>query len=381
MVSLTRKLPILILVCLLSSQSWGFQILAATTKACHEKMLLGVFGQGSAGFIGDGNPSVQNILTMFFQKAEQFGVPQDRGTQGFIQEMHKRFGWHQYSQAERFVLASFIAGVRSPDTRGFSIVDINQVRSIHVRDDDQDQHTLRTSKDDEPNGSAPAIQAAVSRLYQSFTKGQEAWNTNPLRSQQWTFAFYGEHEVKVFDPAYQLGIVAHTIQDSYAHAVRNDSLQIVTLLNYVDLMLGGHSKQRDGPGHSDRMDRCDADGNSFDQLRINEARIQVAQFYNAAQTILASNSTDYSSLQTITNNIFDFVSGCDVSNDYCGSSWYAYAGSEVTKPLLSGCGLVVPKDFSQMGRGNPQASTVFLLLLMPLLFALLLRFRKGLTTA
>lgn len=379
MVSIKRVLILGLLF--LSTPSWAFQILAATTQPCHERMLLGVFGQGPGGFIGNGTPSVQTLLNLFVQRVEQLGVPQDRGTQGLMREMNKRFLWDGRSEAEIFVFSSFVAGVRNPDTRGFSIVDINQVRSIHVRDDDQDAHTLRQSKDDEPNGSSQAINDTVTRLYKNFTAAQQAWASNGFTKQRWTFAFYGEQEVNVFGPAYQLGLIAHAIQDSYAHAVRDDNLKIVTVLNYVDLMLGAHRKERDGLGHSDRMDRCDAEGSSFDQLRINEARVRVAEVFNAAENILANNLSDISSLQTIVGQIYDFRSGCDISNDFCGSSWYAYATSEVTKPLLSGCGLVIPKDFSQMGRGSPQASTVFLLLVMPLLMALVLRFKKGLFTA
>jgi hypothetical protein len=380
-----------------AAEANAFKILSALTEGCHENITLAALGQPTNGFNGDSLPSVAPMFARFVARAELEGIPQDEASRGLRRETARRYGWGNMSEAAQFVLSSFIAGVRAPDTGGYSIVDLSQIRGSHIRDDQQTAHFLRRQNDDFAAGDLSAIQDAKSRLSDLSSQVLNTWasSNSAQRRERWTFAFYGEKDVTVFSPAYDMGLIAHAIEDSYAHALRDENdLKIIAVENYLDLVRDRYDGTRDGPGHSERLDQCNVH-DSFDLPRIDAARKSTATVFNALDAAMATNGTDVTGVNSAFDTTFAYKAGCDVSNQYCDGLWYRKAKEEISEPYEVGCGLVAPVahhngDSGPTGPGSISADLLetrisisasllrnamvfFMLVLLPVGFALRLR--------
>ncbi|CAN5661541.1 hypothetical protein BH10BDE1_BH10BDE1_27410 [soil metagenome] len=381
----------------------AFKILSALTDGCHENITLGALGQTTAGFNGDGLPSVAPMLARMVARVESEGVPQDDASRGLRRETARRYGWGNLSEAMQFVLSSFIAGVRAPDTGGYSIVDFSQIRGSHIRDDQQPAHFLRRKEDNNAAGDVSAIQDGVTRIQNLGALVLSTWSSSgrAQRNERWTFAFYGEKDVTIFAPAFDMGLMAHAIEDSYAHALRDENdLKIIAVENYMDLVMNQYDGTRDGPGHSERLDQCNVH-DSFDLPRIDVARKSTAKTFLALDAQMALNGTDLTAVTAVFDDIFAYKAGCDLSNQYCHGLWYQKAKEEISEPYEIGCGLMAPishhhdHDGSSTGPGSlttdvlntrvsisasllRNAMVFFMLVLLPLGVALRLRCKNKL---
>ena len=353
----------------------AFKILSALTDACHEKITLGALGHERGGFLGDGLPSTTAMLARMAAKAEITGIPTDEASYGLRRENARRYGLGNLSLSEQYVISSFLAGVRAPDTGGYSIVDFSRIRGSHIRDDEQSAHFLRRKLDDGPQGDQAVILETTNRLTDLANHALSQWSSagGQTITARWTFAFYGERDVRVFAPAYYLGLIAHAIQDSYAHALRDDAdMRIIAVANYLDVVMDGYSSGRDGPGHSERLDQCN-EHDAFDLPRIDAARRDSARVFAALDTQFAVDGLDTSAFTATLQTIFDYKSGCTQENSYCGGLWFKKSIEEISEPHEIGCGLVK----SQTHDDHHQSQQIIMLLglFAPILIALFLRNR------
>lgn len=365
-----------------TNQAHAFKILSALTDPCHEKITLGALGHERGGFLGDGLPSTAAMIARMSAKAEADGIPTDEASRGLRREIARRFGIGNLSEAEQYVISSFLAGVRAPDTGGYSIVDFSQIRGSHIRDDEQSAHFLRRKGDDGTPGDTAVIQETTNRLANLATQALTSWNTPGAHSvvARWTFAFYGERDVTVFAPAYYMGLIAHGVQDSYAHALRDENdFKVIAVSNYLDVVMDGYSNGRDGPGHSERLDQCN-ENDAFDLPRIDAARRDSARAFDTLDQQMAANGSDTTAFVSTLQSVFDYKSGCTADNEYCGGLWYKKAKEEISEPYEVGCGLV--KSHSHDDHHHPmgnfttslsKTTVLFCLFAMPLLIALIQR--------
>lgn len=373
----------------LPSDAQAFKIVSALTDGCHENITMGSLGKSSPAFNGDGTPSTASLLARFVQRVTTEGIPQDEASRGLRRENANRYGWGGYTEAEQYILASFLAGVRAPDTGGYSIVDFSQIRGSHIRDDEQSAHFLRRKDSDGTQGDIAVIQETTTRLATLANAALTQWATGGTAETRvrWTFAFYGERDVSVFGPAYNLGLIAHAVQDSYAHALRDENdLRVIAIANYLEVILDGFSDDRDGPGHSERLDQCNVN-DSFDAPRINEARRQTARVFEVLDQQMASNGVDTSAFSAALAAVFDYKPGCNGANRYCNGLWYQKSLEDVSKPYEVGCGLARPASHHDHHHGSGgggkmttslsvNAMVFFLLIGLPILTALGLRRRS-----
>lgn len=358
-------------VLLFASRSYGFHIHSFRSDPCHEKMVLGTFDRQPFPFSASDDPTLENLISEFVRRVEG-RVPSDAATQGMIREISNFYGLRDLSLEERYVLSSLVAGTRSPDTDGFSIVDFNEVRHIHIQDENQGSHALRRSTMEEPSGSIESIREAQGKIIELTRSVLTQWQGEGelTRAERWTFPFYGEKSVLVFGPAYDIGVLSHVIQDSYAHAYRDEQMRILTIANYVDVMHENHHEERDGPPHSDRLDRCEVYSDDFDRARVQAAVRATARYLEALSNRLASRAeldNPPDNPQVILNDIFEYRPGCSHENQYCGSIWAEKAAEDFTKPFsLAACGSLLSK---KQGPGKTslttsgKASSVLILLL------------------
>jgi len=195
--------------------------------------------------------------------------------------------------------------------------------------------SLRRASHDYEQGTIDAIAEIRQHLIDTLKEAYDAFKDSSLHIQKtrWTFAFYGEIDIEIFYPAFLMGRALHTIQDSFTHTIRNDSLSILTVLNYADVVLRQHSEERDGPAHSERLDLCDIENNAFDATRFQAARENTAAIIGAMNTVLAGTTYDASSINTVLDSVYGFTAGCDLSTEYCNSEWYTEAKKEFTEPI------------------------------------------------
>jgi hypothetical protein len=316
----------------------AFEILTPVSDPCHERLVLAAFDAIPEPWSSDEDRSLDTVLGEMVAAARAAGVPDDRVTRGFVNEIAQIFGHTRTEDpAEAWVVASLVSGVRGPDTLGFAVLQLNEVREIHINDGGQARHSLRRSDHDHAGGVAAAVADA-----RSYVKGRAEelrslhQSGEPVTTERWTFAFYDEHDVHVYGPAHRLGELAHTVQDAYTHTIRDDDLQVIEVLNFVEAIAGGHQEQRDGRRHSDRLDRCDVQGDVFDGLRFEAARAATIEAVAAAWAMAVSPSGDSSELDAALDEVYRLRDGCSSQNEYCGSSWAEAAAEEATTSVSLG---------------------------------------------
>ncbi|MGK0360203.1 MAG: hypothetical protein ACI9U2_002516 [Bradymonadia bacterium] len=320
----------LVLGSLLAPSAHAFQILTAASSPCHERLTAGGFGLQPAPF---GTVAGLRVFDALLARAETAALPTDKATRSFIKDVGDTYGVAVDTPLEQWVVASIIAGAREPDTRGFAVVSFNELRTTHIKDDLQAPHSLRRANHDGEEGNESAIVAAREPLTQRLQEAHESfWSADPRLKTRWTFAFYGEVNVRVFEPAFRMGQMAHTLQDAFTHTLRNEDLEIVTVLNFVDASLGRLDEPVDGLNHSDRLDNCDT-SNAFDRERIEAARDATASMMLAVSDVLAMQTLDAGPLDAVLDVSYAYAPGCTVDNEYCGTAWLAPARTALTGPV------------------------------------------------
>jgi hypothetical protein len=163
---------------------------------------------------------------------------------------------------QKFVLFSAAVGVRSPDTSGHSVSNLDALRRAQVDPDPTSQHLhcLRAAPDDGPAGDLAVLRGARKLVRQMLTDaGAAAQRSSSARNRTEPFYldFYGQIDVEVDEGAYLSGRAMHVLQDSFSHTLRSaDGRTVDTVLNYIDGISGQLEESRDGMGHSDSLDDC-----------------------------------------------------------------------------------------------------------------------------
>lgn len=342
----------------------AFYILSPKTEPCHERLMLGslgALGAGEAPFSDDSSVGPQ-FLGLLAERVESRGLPEDEGTRAFVDDIAERYGFAGRAWPEKFVLSSFVAGVRQPDTDGLSVIKFNETRSLHLQDRHQPKHSLRQTDHDYDGADAQAITRAREVVEYRLERAWASWQDDDelLERARWTFSFYGEVDVYVLAAAFEFGRAAHVIQDAYAHALRDDEMRVVAMSNFVDAVEQRYFEPRDGPAHSDRLDECDVEESAFDEMRVVEARHATIELLDVLARALEASEQDLAEqdlakqdlakqVQVPLDRIYDLREGCTVDNDYCGSSWAPLAASDPTEPYdLTLCTTWAPRSHQQV---------------------------------
>jgi|GEM_PF-4010304 len=364
--------------------SFAWQILTPVSKPCHELITLSAFGEPRLGVVAKRFEEMKNLRSIVMKRIEEVGVPESRENRRFLQEVAERFELRNRSNEEIWFLASVIAGVRHPDTRGYATLKAQESRFTHLTNDSQAAHSLRRTSEDGEAGNASSVNESKRLILQTARTSHEQWWTLGAEegkiSTTWTFPFYGDNVfVRVHAPTYTLALSTHTIQDSFAHTLRDDSGAIVAVGNYVELITGRRKEGRDGPGHSDRLDQCELK-TDFDRARFQRAVDATADFALATLATWQQPTFDDTEIVASLGRTFAYKKGCTVDNGYCGSPWVPFANEKITTPirLMPGCGVIaMPLDRTPEGPldaewglfGRLRGALFALLLGTPLLFA------------
>ena len=305
--------------------------------------------------------------------------------------------------AQKFVLFSAVVGVRSPDTSGHSVSNLDALRRAQVDPDPQSQylHCLRAAGDDGFAGDLAVVRGAKQLVRQALTdSAAAAARAGPARNRSEPFYldFYGQVEVEVDEAAFLVGRAMHVLQDCHSHTLRSgDGRTIHSVLNYIDGISGHLETARDGMTHSDSLDDCRREDLAPLVRRaaaVSQAAVHAALALSrgdaapleaglgrcsaGAADVAACDWIEYLPACEAALGAADAAAAqaacCSSTNGYCASPYLATAQEKLTKPYLATVlGCAVP------GRARPGAPGSIVLAVA--LAALFRRCRRLLTVA
>lgn len=310
-----RALAFTICLMLVSSTAGAYAVNSAFGAPCHEQAAFLAYTKFAVDLPDDNIPlpdddeTWQDLADFYL---EPFDVPKD------------------LTKRQRFVLFSLIVGVRSPDTDGHGLLDLQSSRKLHAAPEGQYLHALRAIEDNGDEGNANAVEMTRQEILNSVSLSREYGSRSgkaQLLTEEVYLDFYGVIDVEVWGVAFHLGRAMHTLQDSFSHTLRTpDTRRIQHVMNYVDAIGGELDEAVDGIAHSESMDRCEA---------------ETAPLYNAAVEatleLTASVRLDDEENVAVIEMLDRWVTyeeGCNSANDYCGSKWVAVAREKQTRPYL-----------------------------------------------
>jgi hypothetical protein len=263
--------------------------------------------------------------------------------------------------AQKFVLFSAVVGIRSPDTSGHSVSNLDDLRRAQSdpSPDSQHLHCLRAPADDGfagdvavLRGSEALIRSAIGDAVAALGASQGA-GRNMLAPLY--LDFYGQLEVEVDRPAYLIGRAMHTLQDCYAHSLRSaDARTIFSVLNYLEAVEGRLDEARDGMAHSDTLDDCGkpelapvvaraaAVTSALAAAAVEQARRGDGTWLDKGFGPCAAGETQPATCAWIHYQDScapdaqppDVAGCCSAANAYCGSPFLGVAREHLTQPYV-----------------------------------------------
>jgi hypothetical protein len=296
----------------LSSSAAAFTIETAFSEACQEKMTIAAYRAAALDW-----PSPQTL------------PPPDRTTALLIDSYAKRFDFSGLSERQRLFLFSLLVGLRSPDTDGHSILELNNTRLIHVPKGKQYRHLLREPDDDGDEGNRRAVEGTrteiVSKVHQATASASRPVDEQFIEVETHV-EFYGMVPLKLWAPAFHLGEALHRVQDSFSHTLRSDDLRRVwQVVNYADGLHNDYDEARDGLRHSAALDGCGP---------TNAALVAAAT--QASVELMQTASKGDEQLYQALDSWLTYQGGCTIDNGYCQSRFLAAALQSQSRALL-GC--------------------------------------------
>lgn len=261
---------------------------------------------------------------------------------------------------QQFVLFSIVVGIRSPDTDGHSVSNLDALRVAQIDPDPSTQHLhcLRSPSEDGLAGDVSVLQGSEQLIREEVFSAADAIVAAPRSNTLAPFYldFYGQLEVDVDTASYLIGRAMHTVQDCYAHTLRSADVRTVfTVLNYVDAVAGRLDEARDGMAHSDTLDDCARTELAPLVVRAVAvssalARAAVALARTGDGTLLArgfgacpAGETDTASCEWMYYKPDCVPAGqppstalcCTQSNAYCGTPYLTVAREKLTQPYVA----------------------------------------------
>jgi hypothetical protein len=263
------------------------------------------------------------------------------------------------TDAQRFLLYSVAVGVRSPDTGGHSVSNLDQLRRAQIDPDPSSQHLhcLRAEAENGLPGDLAVLDDAERLIREQVQEAASlARSSGYPRNIRVPFYldYYGQLEVEVDRATYLVGRAMHTLQDCYAHTLRNrDARTVHTVLNYLEAVTGELTEARDGMAHSDTLDDCRR--SELAPVVDRAARTSTA-FARAAVALIRQGDPnplergfDGCARDAVDVDSCDWLlyqPGCDperpeaggcctLNNNYCDSPYLNVAREKLTRPYLA----------------------------------------------
>jgi hypothetical protein len=230
--------------------------------------------------------------------------------------------------------ATLLVGVRDNDLKGRDSMDLSQLALVHGDPNAQEEHCLRRSHEEEPDGTATAVGACeafiVERIGQALA-GLDATGTPDLANRTSLPLYLSlRHGVSASLPTYyvRIGQAIHAIEDSFTHTYRSpDEMQITVDLDWVDEANGDLVESTDGPPHSSELDRCD-DPDALRQLRRELATEAATAVLRTTLDPSQTNDQKMAAVEVILDKYLTYSPGCTFANNWCQAPEHAYGNGQ-----------------------------------------------------
>lgn len=219
--------------------------------------------------------------------------------------------------------AALVVGVRDNDLHGRGPTEIDQLAKIHGNPENQKEHCLRDTDDDEPDGSVRALESCKAFIRGKVVEALDGLDANGVPDPnkvvdlEVTLSLRGKVTASL--PLYwtRMGQAVHTLQDGFTHTFRSaDRLRVRTVLNWVEYVAGNEVESRDGPLHRNGLDQCD----NLDDLRqtnIATASVASTELLRATLDPALSREAKLAAVDATLAKYLSYEPGCTEANGWC----------------------------------------------------------------
>jgi hypothetical protein len=311
----------------------AYTIASAVSSGCHEKIT------------GDALRAVRQDL------ATAGPLAADRNEQALIDDVE----FPVPADLNDLGAVTLLIGVRDNDVKGRQSNDLTELALVHGDPNLQREHCLRSTDDDEPDGSARAVADCrafiLERIGEALAGLDASGGPDPANRTSLSVYLALRRRVDASLPTYyvRIGQAIHALEDSFTHTYRTaDGMQITAVVNWVDDANGTLVPRTDGPPHATELDRCD----DPDDLR----RQRHALATEAATAILRATLDPQSGggkkmvdATAVVDTYLGYAAGCTFDNDWCDAPERKYGNSRIGCAVggggaatpLAACGAVV----------------------------------------
>jgi hypothetical protein len=250
------------------------------------------------------------------------------------------------SSMEHIGGVTLLLGVRDNDLKEHGPTDLKNLAPEASDPKTQHEHCLRAPGQDEPGGSAEAVESCrnyIRDMLLSSLDGLDEQGMPDTRKRETlkvSLAIRDEIDVEVPKFFVRAGRALHAIQDSFTHTFRREnSGKITVVLNWVDYTNNTLDEAVDGPPHASELDVCDA----ADEIRTERRQFAQDASSEALMAVLepATTSAKEAAIDSMLDRYvaYDETADCSLENNWCDAPERQYGS-----PTL-GCayGGVMPK--------------------------------------
>lgn len=226
--------------------------------------------------------------------------------------------------------ATFLIGVRDNDLKGKGPTEIDAIAAVHGDPENQKEHCLRAIEDDEPTGTARALDACRGFIRQKVVEALDGLDANgvpdPNRRATIDVTLSLRGGVTASLPLYwvRMGQATHTLQDSFAHTFRTpDRMRVRSALNWIEYVQGDELESRDGPLHRNGLDQCD----DLDDLRTLNLGVATQASIDLLHATLDPTLTRAAKLAAVDATLSKYLTqepGCNDDNHWCDAPEQEY---------------------------------------------------------
>jgi hypothetical protein len=226
--------------------------------------------------------------------------------------------------------ATLLLGVRDNDLKGQGGDDLSALAEVHGNPANQEEHCLRSEDQDEPGGSAAAVNVCRQYILARVTEALSGLDASgmPDLSQRTdltvTLALRGQVTAPLPTYYVRMGQAMHAVEDSFTHSYRTpDEMQITVVLNWIDQVNGTLVESRDGPAHCLALDHCD-DADALRTTRHALAVEAVTAMLHATLDPTQTTAQKMTAVNAVLDQYLSYSPGCTYANGWCDAPERAY---------------------------------------------------------
>lgn len=221
---------------------------------------------------------------------------------------------------------TLLLGVRDNDLKDGGPNDLEELTPTASDPNLQDEHCLRSAGQDEPNGSAQAVEACRKfirgKLISALSGLDSSGRPDPNKRTKLRVSLSIRQRIEVEVPLFflQAGRALHAIQDSFTHTFRNpdEPGKIRVVLNFVEQTEDTLDEAEDGPPHASELDDCEAGDEQRTEKRALATEASSVALLALLDPALSAAEKEGAIDQMLDDYIaFDESADCSLENNWC----------------------------------------------------------------